>query len=374
MRKQRILYFLGKGSYFLSHRLPTAYAARDLGYEIHVMAIDDNVFSQFAKLGFVLHERVLQSNTTPIFSTFLGFFQLLYLSFTVQPKIVHIIGLKSAPVGLLMGFVCWKSRFIFSINGLGFLFSRLHYTIFHRLARAFIMKGFTIVSKLRNIEVLFQNDDDRRTFESFGALKNIKHHLVRGSGVDTELYSLMPLPKHQVTFGVACRMIQIKGVEDVINAFSELLDEGVPIQLLLAGEVDQGNPASLTKELLQASCNRNGMDWLGFVEDMTDFWSRCHVAILPSHGGEGVPMALLVAASMGRAIVTSDTNGNRNLVVEGKNGFLCRPADVTDLKQKILSCLDVDLYKFGRTSRKIIINSHMDSKSIKQALKKIYRG
>ena len=373
MKRKKILYFLGKGSYFLSHRLPTAQAALALGYEIHVMAIDDNVAVQFLNQNCVLHPRVLQSDTSPILGIFFGFFQLLYLGLTLKPQIIHVIGLKSSPTGLLAALVCWPSRFLFSINGLGFLFSLFPQSVFHRLLRYLVMKGFIIVSKLRNIEILFQNDDDKKIFASYGLFRGVKSHNIRGSGVDINFYAAAPLPMLPVTFGIACRMVKIKGVEEAIQSFSELLDNGVPIRLLLAGDVDYGNPVSLTKEFLQSSSKRDGIEWRGFVDDMSGFWTECHVAVLPSHGGEGVPMALLTAASMGRALLASDTNGNRDLIIEGENGFLCQPADVKSLKQTILSCLDVDLKKFGEASRKIVIKNQMDARSVRKAFEKIYQ-
>ena len=373
MKKQMVLYFLGKGSYFLSHRLPTAQAASSLGYEIHVVAIDDGIANLFAGHGLTLHPRPLQSDTWPIFSTILGFFQLLMLCLKLRPALVHVIGLKSSPIGLLVSLLWWPSRFLFSINGLGFLFSLSNHRVFHRLIKSAVMMIFAIVSKLRRIEILFQNEDDRRFFTNHALLRHMKSHLVRGSGVDIAHFAVTPLPPLPITFGVACRMLKMKGVEDMIDAFDALLDEGLPIRLLLAGDVDYGNPSSLTSEFLSASTKRDQIEWWGFVDDMRAFWSQCHVACLPSHGGEGVPMALLMAASMGRPLLASDTNGNRDIVVEGENGFLSQATDVQSLKQAIRSFMNVDLVKFGKTSRQIVLNQKMDTESVQLAFEKIYK-
>ena len=295
------------------------------------------------------------------------------LCLKTRPTLVHVIGLKSSPVGLLVSLLWRPSRFLFSINGLGFLFSLSNHSIFHRLAKSAVIMIFAIVSKLRNIEILFQNEDDRRFFKNSALLRHMKSHLVRGSGVSMTHYAVTPLPPLPITFGIACRMIKIKGVEDMIDAFDALRDEGLPIRLLLAGDVDYGNPSSLTSEFLNAATNRDQIEWWGFVDDMRAFWSQCHVACLPSHGGEGVPMALLMAASMGRALLASDTNGNRDIVVEGENGFLSQATDIESLKQAIRSFMDVDLAEFGQASRQIILKQKMDAKSVQLAFEKIYK-
>jgi glycosyltransferase involved in cell wall biosynthesis len=373
LKEQTVLYFLGNGSYFLSHRLPTAQAASSLGYEIHVVAIDNGFADLFAGHGITLHPRFLQRDTWPIFSTILGFFQLLALCLKIRPTLVHVIGLKSSPVGLLVSLLWRPGRFLFSINGLGFLFSLSNHSIFHRLTKSAVIMIFGIVSKLRNIEILFQNEDDRRFFANSALLRHTKSHLVRGSGVCMTHYAVTPLPPLPITFGIACRMIKIKGVEDMIDAFDALLDEGLPIRLLIAGDVDYGNPSSLTSEFLSAATNRDQIEWGGFVDDMRAFWSQCHVACLPSHGGEGVPMALLMAASMGRALLASDTNGNRDIVIQGENGFLSQATDIESLKQAIRSFMDVDLAEFGQASRQIILNQKMDTESVQLAFEKIYK-
>nr|ADD96617.1 hypothetical protein [uncultured organism MedDCM-OCT-S12-C71] len=167
-------------------------------------------------------------------------------------------------------------------------------------------------------------------------------------------------------------MVEIKGVLELIAAVTQLQNEQAPIKLLLAGDVDAGNPGSLSRTQLTALCAREGIEWRGFVHDMRGFWSECHVAVLPSHGGEGLPMALLTAAASGRALIASDTNGNRDLVNEGQNGYLCKPRDVDSLKAAIRACLGADLAKFGIASYEIIKNRRMDSPAIRKDFRLIY--
>ena len=205
------------------------------------------------------------------------------------------------------------------------------------------MTAFTVVTSIRNVELIFQNDDDKAVFTTSRLLKKASFHTVRGSGVDTGYFQLEPLPSSQpeFLFGMACRMVEIKGVLELIAAVTQLQDEGLPIKLLLAGDVDHGNPGSLSRIHLAELCAREGIEWRGYVNNIKGFWSECHVAVLPSHGGEGVPMALLMAAAMGRPLISSDTNGNRDLVIDGENGYLCKPRDVNSLKTAIKGMFEI---------------------------------
>ena len=354
--------------------MPTALAAMDLGYEVHVVAIDDGVAEELKNTGVIFHVRSMQNNTSPIIASVLGLLQLLIISTRVRPSILHFIGLKSSPIGLVSALFLWRSRILLSINGLGYLFSNPELGFFHRLFRQLIMTGFTVVTSIRNVELIFQNDDDKAEFTTSRLLKKASFHTVRGSGVDTGYFQLEPLPSSQpeFLFGMACRMVEIKGVLELIAAVTQLQDEGLPIKLLLAGDVDHGNPGSLSRIHLAELCAREGIEWRGYVNNIRGFWSECHVAVLPSHGGEGVPMALLMAAAMGRPLISSDTNGNRDLVIDGENGYLCKPRDVNSLKTAIRACLSSDLTKLGKESNRIIKDRGMDSHAVRQKFRLIY--
>ena len=98
-------------------------AAMDLGYEVHVVAIDDGVAEELKNTGVIFHVRSMQNNTSPVIASVLGLLQLLIISTKVRPSILHFIGLKSSPVGLVSALFLWRSRILLSINGLGYLFS-----------------------------------------------------------------------------------------------------------------------------------------------------------------------------------------------------------------------------------------------------------
>ena len=371
---QKIIYFLDVGSYFLSHRLPTAFAAMDVGYEVHLVAIDDGVSAQIKSNKIIFHARSMQTNATPIIASFLGLIQLLAICARIKPSVLHVIGLKSSPIGLLSALFLWRTRVLLSINGLGFLFSDANLGIFYKMIRGFVMAAFAIVTSIRNVELIFQNDDDIAVFNKNGTLKKATIHIVRGSGVDMDYFQPEPLPlqKPKIVFGVACRMVKIKGVLELIEAVRQLQDGGEPIKLLLAGEVDKGNPGSLSKAQLKELCSLNAIEWRGFVHDMKGFWSECHVAVLPSYGGEGLPLALLSAAAMGRPLIASDSNGNRDLVIEGQNGYLCKPRDIDSLKTTIREILEADLVEYGKASHRIVQDRGMSSSSVRKTFQSIY--
>jgi glycosyltransferase involved in cell wall biosynthesis len=64
------------------------------------------------------------------------------------------------------------------------------------------------------------------------------------------------------------------------------------------------------------------VEWWGHRADMSDVLAQSSVVVLPTRYPEGVPRILIEAASCGRAIVTADVPGCRDIVVNGTTGVL----------------------------------------------------
>lgn len=375
-KKPVLIFYVGRDSYFLSHRLPTARAAMAEGYDVHVIAGDSGLGDAIKSEGVTFHPRWLQEDKIPAFSLLLGLIQMLIVGMKCRARIVQVVGLRYALVGLITSILMPWTRFIFSINGLGFLFlkkkkPKLH----HRFARRVILSFFTIISTLRKIDITFQNEDDLSQFTERTTLRQATIHLIRGSGVDTDQYQKTKLPKNKViTFGMASRMIRMKGALDIITAFRRLTEAGVPVRLKLAGDVDEGNPDSLKADEISGLCRNGKIEWLGYQRNVKAFWDDCHVAMLGSHGGEGLPMSLLIPAAMGRPIICSDTSGNRDLVIDGRNGYLFPAGDVEAIIEAVRMIIKSDLSKMGDHSHQLIFGRGMDADAVHRKFMALYAG
>ena len=76
------------------------------------------------------------------------------------------------------------------------------------------------------------------------------------------------------------------------------------------------------------------VQWWGRRTDMPDVLAQANLIVLPSYG-EGVPKILLEAGALGRAVVTTDIPGCREVVRHGENGLLVPPRDAPALADAI---------------------------------------
>ncbi len=111
-----------------------------------------------------------------------------------------------------------------------------------------------------------------------------------------------------------------KGVAEYAVAAGLLRDRGVPVDLLLAGDPDPGNPAAVPEATVRAWVSDGLMQWLGHVDDMPTLLRSVDIVALPSYR-EGLPKGLIEAAASGCALVATDVPGCRKVVEHQVDGL-----------------------------------------------------
>jgi N,N'-diacetylbacillosaminyl-diphospho-undecaprenol alpha-1,3-N-acetylgalactosaminyltransferase len=148
---------------------------------------------------------------------------------------------------------------------------------------------------------------------------------------------------------MVARAIWHKGLAEYIDAARMLRVQYPDVVFLLAGDVDLGNPSSASRDYL---LNQPHVRWLGPRTDIAELTALCDVYVLPSYR-EGVPRALLEAASMAQPIGTTDAVGCREVVEDGVNGILVPVRDSEALAKGIATLLDDPVLRerMGRAGR-----------------------
>jgi glycosyltransferase involved in cell wall biosynthesis len=96
------------------------------------------------------------------------------------------------------------------------------------------------------------------------------------------------------------------------------------------------------------------IEWPGQVDDVRPWIAASSVYVLPSYR-EGLPRSSQEAMAMGRPIITTDTAGCRETVVEGVNGYLVPLRDSGALAAAMQRFVDnpAAIESMGRESRRL---------------------
>lgn len=149
------------------------------------------------------------------------------------------------------------------------------------------------------------------------------------------------------------RLLRDKGVAEFVEAARILKSRGVTVRCVMVGMLDKGNPTSISTEQLESWVNEGMVEWWGHSADMPATFARTSIVCLPSYR-EGFPKVLAEAAACGRAIVTTDAPGCRDVVIDGENGLLVPPRDAGRLATaiEILVADSALRRRFGQSGRR----------------------
>ncbi|HJE22606.1 MAG TPA: glycosyltransferase family 4 protein [Methylorubrum populi] len=313
--------------FFASHFLPMARAALRVGLSVTVVTRVREHRAVIEADGIrVVPLEAERSSLNPMAAGYAAG-QLAAILKALKADIVHCIALRGILVGGTAAAIAGIPARVFALTGLGLLGAREDMT--GRLSRVALKGLIRGPLASRQTRFLFENPDDARALGLDPSDTAVT--LVGGAGVDPESFSPRPLPPAPpLKVAIVARMLWSKGIDVAVEAVRRARAGGAAVELSLYGAPDPSNRRAIPEATLR-DWSRDGIAWHGPTRDVAGIFAAHHVGALPSRGGEGLPRTLLEAASCGRAILTSDVPGCRDLVRDGIEGLLVPPGDVAAL-------------------------------------------
>ena len=329
---RHLVYVITEDWFFASHFLDRARAAVGKGYKVSVITRCRETAREFRQYGLApINIEFSRRGLNPI-TELITIFRLRTILKRIKPDIVHNVALKPVVLGSLAAQFAGVRNIVNAPVGMGYVFTSEENKA--RILRP-IVKALIRYSLGRQARrVIIENNDDFNNLVAGGFAKNDSIALIKGAGVDTEKFDYKPEPDGQVRVIMVSRLLRDKGVQEFTDAAKLVNARESTVQFVLVGDVDDGNPTSLTAEQLTEIRKSRDVTWLGARTDISELLASSHVACLPSYR-EGLPKSLIEAASAGRPIVTTDVPGCREVVTHMVNGLLVQPRDVTALASAI---------------------------------------
>ena len=367
---KKLLYVVNEDFAFLLNRLPMARAARAAGFEVHVATRVDRGAQAIEAEGFILHRIPFRRGGLSPFAAVPTILALWRLESRIKPDLIHHSGLQCCVYGSIAA-MGNKIPLVNAITGLGYIFTSLTWRT--RLLRRSIATLLPMLLNRRRSLVLVQNPDDQAALETLG-IKHERIVLIPGSGVDTDVLQPLDEPEGTITIGFAGRLLTDKGIRALVAAHAMLRSQGHDINLIIAGNPDPANPASVTIEEAQAWSRQSGVTWLGHIDDIVSLWRRCHVAVLPSHR-EGLPMSLLEAAACGRPMIATDAPGCREIVINDLTGLLVPiedPPSLADAIARLAGSAGLRA-RYGSAARQYVVD-RLSARIVGKSIVELYQG
>ena len=315
----RVLFVDNDVNSFYSYRIEMARAARDAGFDVHIAAPEGKAAEVLLNEGFRFHAVPMTRSGLHPWKELATIATLFRLYRKLRPDLVHHLRLKPVLYGGLAAYGARVPAVVGLLTGLGYVF--IAETRKAGVIRKLVTLSCKVAFRHGNQRIIFQNPDDQFVFVQNKILPARQTALIKGSGVDVNTYIPTPERDGVPVVVLASRMLRDKGVDEFVDAARSLRDAGVHARFVLVGETDPGNPTAITAPQLRQWADSGVVEWWGHQGNMKDVLAQAHIVCLPSLR-EGVPKVLIEAAACGRAIVTTDAPGCREIVRNGENGLL----------------------------------------------------
>lgn len=192
-------------------------------------------------------------------------------------------------------------------------------------------------------EYLFQYKNGKIVFVSKLLLGNwedsVKINMKKCSIVYNPIvkYTLNKRINNNFTFGFAGRLNRNKNICFLIKVFESIKQRYSNIKLIVAGEGELED--YLKKE------NSDGIEILGQVNNMSDFYSEIDVLIVPSIN-ESFSLVAAEAMMVGKPVIVNENIGIKEIIEDRENGLIYKSNDEKNLYDKMEKIyMDVNLYK-----------------------------
>jgi glycosyltransferase involved in cell wall biosynthesis len=332
----KLTFIVNVPSFFLSHRLPIAMAAKQGGWHVDVVAGHENSIVWQAKSAHTLAQAAIPYHLAAFtaagvnpFSELRGLLSVIRNVRAIQPDIVHTASPKANLYGGIAARLCRVPKLVVAVSGQGFLFTGKRSGVKASIATLYLALIRWVFAH-PNCTVIVQNQDDWNSLLANKLVRVNQLVLIPGSGVDLSLFADQDLQQAQNIVLLPARMLTDKGIAEFVAAAEILKQRGIDWRFVLVGEADGPNPAAIRSEQINAWVEQGHVEWWGYQADMPAVFKQAAIVCLPSYR-EGMPKALLEAAAAGKPVVTTDVIGCREAIVPGGTGLLVPAANAEAL-------------------------------------------
>ncbi len=290
--------------------------------------------------------------------------------------IVHVFTLKS---GLLFAFANLfrnnKTKNILTITGLGYLFSDNFKAKILKILLGFFIKR--LVNK--NFDFLmYQNGEDQKTFNNYSKY-NGESFIIPTSGITVkELELKKEYRNSNLKVIMATRLINDKGIFEYLELANLMKDSD--FEFYLAGDLDNGNPDSLSESQLNEIKNSNFINYLGHIDIKKELQNFDINIVMSKY--EGSSRILLESLYVGLICLSNNIPGTSELSSKFRNSFFIDENNIEEFRRSLDEIINHDAFTdntqnilFGEDAKynRELIDENYTSVKIAAAYNKIYR-
>jgi len=296
---------------------------------------------------------------------FRAFWKIYKLICTEKPDIIHTHTAKAGALGRLAGIL-----YNFRLNGKVRLVHTFHGHVLHsyfgRVKTCFFIWIEKILALSTDTIISISGTLKKELVGSFRIAPEQKISVVE---LGFELDKLLKLPLKEesdcINIGIVGRLVPVKNHKMVLDCAHRVNSDvrSNDIRLVVVGDGElRGELENYVRKLRIEDI----VEFRGWVKDVAEIYRDLDILVLTSLN-EGTPVSIIEAMAAARPVVATDVGGVRDVVQDGKSGYLVEPGDDEGFREKLLDLIkDTKIRKaFGQYGREFVKNRFSKERLIK---------
>ena len=277
-------------------------------------------------------------------------------------SIFHIFTLRTGFLFMISSLLLDKNfKSTLSVTGLGYFFSK---NISAKIFKILLRPIFLLLINKTFQNIIYQNTSDEISFNKYSKFKN-SSYLIESSGISTSDYFLKEEFNEDIKIILAGRLLKDKGIDQYLKLSRNFNKQNVTF--FLAGDLDIGNPNSLTEKELDVIKAESSLNYLGYVDLQKELHNYDLLLSLSDH--EGFSRVLLEAMYVGLFVIAFNNNGTR-YIDNFENTILFNSKNQNNLENTINNFLTKE--KFISNKNRKQIEKNYSTKNVASQFANIY--
>lgn len=225
-----------------------------------------------------------------------------------------------------------------------------------------------------NISVSFSNQQSGkkyiRSFQSIIINNGIDQKKFNPAKKYHDIRAELNIPTDEILVLFIARFTAHKQPISLVNAFAKALTSNRKMHLLMVGDGDQKEKAA---EIIKKTGLQDKITLQPFRQDVPDVLAAADLFVLPSLW-EGLPIGLLEAMAMGKAVIASNVDGTNEIVQHLVNGLLIQTDNLVPSLTDALVALSRDRDMIEKLGNKAMetVNKKFNAADMTRQIENIY--
>lgn len=228
-----------------------------------------------------------------------------------------------------------------------------------------IGKMVYISSKIADKIIIVSKNEEKLIQSALGNLQLRNSTIIYNGVIDLKIKKIRKSKLDTPVFSLTSRLVDSKGLREVILASKKLDETGTGHKVLLLGEGPQ--------EREYRDIAGRSIVFMGYPRNALSYVAGSDFFLHPTYN-EAFSISLVEAAMLGMPVITTRVGGNPEIITDKETGILIEPCDIEALAKSMLYAINhrTEMKKYGNNLRKKYVSEFNFDEILRNKILTIY--